>query len=84
MRGALGMELVRKGPASHELAPTSFRETMYLNARSRRQAQVEVVDPAEYVFPEDEPGIRVEVSGTLRIYNREIFDRDEGPASPSL
>ena len=50
VRGPRGMELVRKGPASYELAPTSFRETMYLNAWSRRQAQVEAVDPAEYVF----------------------------------
>ena len=55
VRGAHGMELVRKGPASYELAPTSFLETMYLNAWSRRQARVEAVDPAEYVFPEDEP-----------------------------
>ncbi|MCY4019079.1 MAG: hypothetical protein OXG39_06695 [Chloroflexi bacterium] len=34
-------------------------------------------DEAEAVDPEDEPGAKIEVSGTLRIYNREVFDRDE-------
>ena len=77
IRGSLEMKLVRSGPASYEVDPLTTGEFVYQYSRSQRQARLEAVDPAEYVFHEDDLGIRVEVSGTLRIFDRETFDRDE-------
>ncbi len=54
IRGTLGMELLRGGPASYDVGPLTTDEFVAQHARSERQALLEAVDPAEYVFEQEE------------------------------
>ena len=75
IRGERGMVPVHEGEASYEVDPATAAEHVELEGRSWRQAQMDKRNPPEHFMQQDEPGAMIEVSGIMRIYDREAFVR---------
>jgi len=89
VRGARGMIRIRAEEASYEVAPGTAEEHALLEARSWAQTQADRLNPPEWMMLQEErepyvPTIGLKVSGTLRLYPDELFDRVDTPFLPVI